>query len=438
MHSANNLVEGTRFIPDRLSAVAHQFFLAYINAKRKAKHKDGKYMEPSEWFTVNSRILKAIGSSNYSGYVALLVVHGIIEVRLNEEGNESYLPGKRSKQYRFIPPIEGQLTFTEHTITDARTIKSILATRDVFNDGTVLIQQSNPLGLLEAVIDYLVTSLGRLQLDINRAKPIIQLLPANKRDCNEHLIDNLSHQFVFDKFGYRLHSWLTNLKKELRPALKFEGEGSLNIIDIANSQPYFASIALQRSIAQVLLPQEFMVIQKYLPEHSDAGFIRDCVSGHTYDSFASELKIKRDEAKILFFQGVMYRNRVVVDSKAKVVARIFKKKYPKVDKLFTHLRNLKADELEPIKDFLKDSTMKSYQKFRKHKLLPLLMQRAESRMMFNYIIPALMEAGIGPVATIHDSLIVPARSLETAILVIEKSFKEMGVEPPTLTSKMLC
>lgn len=439
MPSPENLVVGTRLVPDRLSAVAYQFFLAYVNAKRKAKRKDGKYLEPFDWFTVNSRILKAIGSCKYSHYVAILTANRIIEARLNEEGNASYLPGQRSKQYRFIHPqeLDSKLAFREHLITDPRTIKSILAMRDAYNEGTAITPQGNPLDLPEAVIDYLVTSLGRLQLDINKAQPIIQSLPGDKRNFHEHLIDNLSHHFVFDSFGYRLHSWLTNLNKKLRKALKFEGEGSLCIIDIANSQPYFASIVLQRSMAQVLLPQEYPVIHKYLPEHSAAGFIEDCVSGYIYDSFASELKVDRDKAKILFFQGVMYRNRVVVDSQAKAVARMFKKKYPKVDKLFTRLRNLKSDELEPVKQSLNDRTMKSYHKFRKHKLLPLLMQRAESRMMFNFIIPALMEAGIGPVVTIHDSFIVPARFLEKAILIIEQSFKDIGIEPPTLTSQIL-
>jgi len=443
MPPPTKLTENTKLVPDRLASVAHQFFLAYIHAKRKAKRKDGIYMEPWDWFTVNSKVLKGIGSVNYRQYVAVLVTNKVIEPRLNSEGSESYLPGQRSKQYRFIPPCDlvGRFTFREYIIKDVRTISSVLSTRDAYTEQACqLIKSASMVGVSTAVINYLLDSLQNLELDRFYANEIIKTLPVEEQDLQEYLIDELSTAIVMDAFGHRIHTWVTNLKKELRPALKFKRSKGLCLIDIKNSQPYFASIAVDPKIAKVLLEHEYVVIKETLEKTAnplEKEFTEDCRSGRIYDLFAEQLGLCRKTTKILFFAGVMYRNRIVVDTAAKELSVAFKAKYPMTYQLFTKLRSLNKKELESIKTSLIDRTMKSHQNFRSHKLLPLLMQRAESKMVFNHIIPAFIKRGIGPVVTIHDSFVLPVEFKELAIQVIKQAFIDIGTEPPMLSVEYL-
>ena len=67
-----------------------------------------------------------------------------------------------------------------------------------------------------------------------------------------------------------------------------------------------------------------------------------------------------------------------------------------------------------------------------HKILPCMMQRAESRMMYNVIAPRLIAEGIKFV-TIHDSFMILPEDVEQTSTIIRESFEGLCLPVPTLS-----
>ena len=67
-----------------------------------------------------------------------------------------------------------------------------------------------------------------------------------------------------------------------------------------------------------------------------------------------------------------------------------------------------------------------------HKALACMMQRMESRIMLLRIAPKLIEAGLTPFVTVHDSFILPAHFAKKAEEIITNEFKILGVNHPQI------
>jgi hypothetical protein len=113
--------------PDRLRAVLHQFFLAWL--KNKAIRKNRKTGYASDYFPVSSEILKEVGTRDYTRYLDLLLAANIIERKRGADGQRCYMPGRHAQLYRWNSP-SCEPSFRAESITDQTTLKSVRRTRD--------------------------------------------------------------------------------------------------------------------------------------------------------------------------------------------------------------------------------------------------------------------------------------------------------------------
>src|ERR1041385_4151772 len=82
-----NLLAGEDLKPDKLRAILHQIFLAWLNNKRIEKiNKRRNANKLQSYFPVSSEILKEIAGKRYSDYVRFLERAGIIRIHRNNEG----------------------------------------------------------------------------------------------------------------------------------------------------------------------------------------------------------------------------------------------------------------------------------------------------------------------------------------------------------------
>jgi hypothetical protein len=135
------------------------------------------------------------------------------------------------------------------------------------------------------------------------------------------LFNGPGYQNRVDAFGMRLHSKLTNLKKELRKYLYFEmidKKGNrvpdpepVVILDISNSQPFLSSIINSYLVAKFCpeFANVIPVLEKYIYRDDYQEFQRDCVTANIYEKlmefWLSEYgcEITRKEAKRIFFMA---------------------------------------------------------------------------------------------------------------------------------------
>jgi hypothetical protein len=97
---------------------------------------------------------------------------------------------------------------------------------------------------------------------------------------------------------------------------------------------------------------------------------------------------------------------------------------------------MNEDELPELKSIIKpnNANFKFKQSNNSYKLLASMMQRAESRMIYQVIAPRLIEAGIKFI-TVHDSFIVLPEKVEQTNIIIRESFESICLPSPTLSIK---
>lgn len=212
----------------------------------------------------------------------------------------------------------------------------------------------------------------------------------------------------------RLHTNLTNLNKEFRQFLKYDGE-SLSNIDMVNAQAFFTISVIQEvsltnpppTYYTTCTNTQYNIItfaeNSEMPVNSDVQrYISLCLSGELYDYFAEKLlecfgkdyfsnkqvydwaKEKwvsnitnpRDRAKITFFEVIFSKNTNYTKGK-----KLFKELFPTVMEIF---ENYKKE---------------------KHNLLALKLQNIESEVVLDLVCKQIQSINPDiPLFTIHDSI----------------------------------
>lgn len=218
-----------------------------------------------------------------------------------------------------------------------------------------------------------------------------------------------------DDYG-RVHTNLTNLKREIRPYLQVDSEPLRNI-DIANSQPLFIGIIAKRSGMQGKGGggrdrggggRGLYVGQTDMPEvafRADdlSQYLRLCEAGALYKFVHDRLPDGQDIAKTKQRVLTAFYDR---DSHRNDVYRVLDESFP----------NLMA--------FLR------YEKRDSYKQLAHIAQQEESRFMFRQVVPRLMrERPAMFVGTIHDSVLAPASEAEYVRDAMLAEFAQLGIKP---------
>jgi len=423
IHSVEELSQKHNVKPDRLRIMIHQFFLAYHHNKVIRKVNSKQYN--NDYFPVYSGILKDTCTRHYARYLEVLLKEGILTRMTNGAGGKCYAAGGHSQLYRWNIPenMSKELKVRTENVTDFTTIKSVIRTKDLYNNKEIEIRYDKKLSpVFTRMKEYV------LQTNVDEV-------------CEEDFDISLSW-FVVDDFGRRFHTKITRMKKELRQYIRFKGFENQKLVslDIKNSQPYFLSICSKPGLIRKMIP-EFAPIAELARQYGESEdwkeFSRLSIEGGLYERFVQEgltdeaFKEGRKKAKSQMYAAVLFcKKRVFKENK--VFQQQFKKAFPNVFAFTASVRKCSANDLPELSNIIHYQDKKS----KKHKndssrLMPCLLQRMESAFMFKLIAPKLMTKDI-PFITIHDSFMVKETDKDRVKAIMEDSFIKQGVHPPAI------
>jgi len=239
----------------------------------------------------------------------------------------------------------------------------------------------------------------KLELGQNYSTEIIQLINKyNRLFISINAINDGDLFFRKNETNGRIDTNLTSLKKEFK---KFISIDNLFQVDIKNSQPYFLSTILYSLLCSTNHSQSLdtIEIQK---------FQKWCSDGNLYEKFSYEYEkqtgktLTRSQIKEIMFCIFYSKNNSYRKEKS-----IFKTIFPTI--------------LAWIEK----------QKEKNHNQFSIRLQKIESEICIDEILPLLEEANI-EYFTIHDSWLVKKEDLNQAIKIIENKFMEKFGYTPKL------
>ena len=270
---------------------------------------------------------------------------------------------------------------------------------------------------------------------------------------NINSIDIGDYKVSIDTHVHRLHSAITNIQKDYRNFLTYDGQ-ALASIDIKNSQPYLACALLnpmfwhvnnelslslyslpediQRSITSVALPLE---LEKFFGKCSNDDFApyKEVVAnGRMYETIAEACQshlqkpISRDEAKVLMFYLLFSSNQGKHDNPTiNSMKNIFSiELFPKVAQL-----------IKIIKHRYKGIPVK-----KQHNRLACLLQSIESEIILHRCCKRIWEECNHqvPVFTIHDSIATTVEHIDYIQVIMKEELTRAIGTRPTLSVEYWC
>lgn len=245
-------------------------------------------------------------------------------------------------------------------------------------------------------------------------------------------IENKEYKAQIDANVHRLHSAITNMQKDYRNFLKYDGKG-LRTIDISNSQPFLLCILfnpafwdknadayinighLPENIQDMFPPSLLSEIRRYVtsvPASKLQNYIREASAGNLYEFMQRKINnpdIDRDRIKtmilITFFSDNKYIHQMTEDAGLK---RRFRALFPEVYRLIVLCK-----------------------KNRKGRFACLL-QSVESEIILHRCCKRIWDEGEHrvPVFTIHDSIATTEENVEFVKNIMdEELYKAAGVHP---------
>lgn len=323
------------------------------------------YFRKENSFKLHSSILKEKYGHQYSHYMDYLVTTGVIEMTGN------YLAGRNARIYRILPDVlKGEIR--RYVNTDTTLIKKYRNKVSQVEEG----------GLVDSLIDTdikakLVDDLFYVQVDFAKSIFYLDHLKDksgeiyNRNVYSVQCVDQKHIFYHFDDYG-RMHTNFTILRSFIRKnCLMIEGEAT-HEIDIKNSQPLFLTKLIEISNSRWVDADEFALF-KYLTQN-----------GLYYQYLMDSTGIlDRKIAKEWTYKVLFGRN--ASNSKAD---KAFQKIFPTIH-TFVKLYKKEAGN---------------------YKLLSHHLQKAESKLVFNRIVRAVMDRMPEVrMVTVHDSIIVSQR-----------------------------
>ncbi len=381
---------------------------------------------------LSAKKLKELYGDCYKEILNLLIQVDVIEC------DNSYIIGRKSKGYRYTKEYKDAIPVIKK-ITNSTLVKKFIKNNTTsLNNYEHLHQFIYDIEIdVEAAESYIYnlyqTKLNdyKIQVDLFFER---QMQDNSKFDQNNvpvnpicwfyhqlraiYLIHNKQIRFKVDETGYRLHTNLTNIKKELRNFITYKGN-KLVAVDYSNSQPLLTTILLKQEYwskkgsNNVLLTYRnvkykdkeanfiydiinniksyssntytmFPTFNQSIDTQSTRRYISLCEKGDLYEYLERNLnfsKRSRKEVKISVFQILFTDNRYIGQKDAKP-KREFKILFPEVYKVLAMIKKNKSN------------------------LLPILLQRIESEIILNRVAKRIeRERPELPIFTIHDSVV---------------------------------
>lgn len=391
-----------------------------------------------DFVPINKTILKK-RVSDYPRYIEYLIKHGVFEI------NRQYVPGIRSQSYKFTPKYQTEIQVenipntTKNRAMTKR--KEKVSNQKKYN---YLYKWLNPMIHIDfkSALNYLQSELvANSKADLSKA-----LKKFNATYANIYRIAESDFYFSIDNNIHRLHTNFTNLKKEYRNFITYNGQ-RLVAVDFVNSQPLISCALLHEDFYQTTKAGEEMVfgynnynisnqVSQYFNNNSSLStslsslimltkdevndnrqgfqrFISECENGVIYEYLEKKLKEKcnievedRKALKRIVFTTLFTDNRFLGQPEAEP-KRLFKKMFPDVYRVFVKLKQ--GDK----------------------RFLPILLQSIESKLMLDYITRRISkERPDMPIWTIHDSVVCPVGNEQYVETVMqEETKKAIGVYP---------
>ena len=331
----------------------------------------------SEWVLISSRTLNSL-IHNYWEYLEYLLSSGLIET------NGQYILGSRAKGYKFSDINHIACPSKIVILTD----KSLLKAIERVKNSEFISSKESSINVHESLPH--LSKWFNSKLDIQFPEDYSELII-------DHILSRIrkaSNYLKIDDFGYRLHTPISNLKKEYRSFLRYD-TSKLVEIDIRTSQPYlliklifdevekqcprlFSEIKDQKSNTD-----KIVLINSYTEFEGLGLFLNDILLEDLYLALQREyekltgLVVSRSTTKSLVFEFLFGRN-----NRDHILNQIFQSRYPYVFKVINDLKK---------KDY---------------KDLSKTLQRFESDLLLSKICGAINdEKPDVPIFTIHDSVL---------------------------------
>lgn len=250
--------------------------------------------------------------------------------------------------------------------------------------------------------------------------------------CNIIALENKEYKAQIDSNVHRLHSAITNMQKDYRNFLKYDGQ-ELTAIDISNSQPFLLCILfnpdfwdrdsdayinighLPENIQKLFNPSLISEIKRHLASISESEFqdyIREASAGNLYEYMQREINnpgIDRDRVKtmilITFFSDNRYISQKTEDAALK---RRFRALFPKIYELIVLCKRSRKNRFA------------------------CLLQSVESEIILHRCCKRIWDEGEHkvPVFTIHDSIATTAENVKFVRNIMDEELtKAAGVHP---------
>ncbi|WP_113661769.1 hypothetical protein [Pedobacter nanyangensis] len=398
--SNTKLYDFKKFSRDDCSALISGLYTAPLYNKTLRVENEGE----RPYYNLSSKIMYA-QTKEYRRYIDLLISSNIWE------SDNSYQKDKKSKGYRFTEeyhnqPCKKYLNFEDGRI--AEKAEEAIA-EEVLDGGET------------KTVQKLVNTLPSIKINYNDAierlhkEYVDGTMTTSQRNCAYCAIEKINNGEFFakqDDYG-RLHTNLTNLKKEYRNYLKVENGAKLVSIDLKNSQPFFSTLLFDsnfwenknvggklnlRDINSNLSKDikhldSIIMFTKSVAHNVDVSMYIDLVvNGTLYEFFLQRLidegvKVKnRADAKKKIFMVFFSKLLHLENSKS---ASVFKRLFPSVYELFCLIKQ------------------------KEHNTLAVLLQAIESNLFIEKVPCKYWEkTADSPIYTIHDSFLLPVENLE--------------------------
>lgn len=400
LHPDEMLAPEDRKFGDGIAYLCHIIMTRRVQDPRYRKgYRDG-------WVGLKAQYLQHIvGRHNWEHVKQLAIGNGVVEC------NESYFAGTRAKGYRMSAPYAEE-TWELREVADNGLQWRLQwwwaewkrrEWRDIKSGQTLVAPE---------VCRYLYDKLRRCQ--VREDAPVERFAPEVAVSVDR--IRRADWFFHVDGFG-RIHTNLANLKRELRPYLRVDGQRLVNV-DIGNSQPLFIGMVFcaghtgKRETGEKARKggagAGLYVRQRPLTRVGNVAvdlrrYMSLCEEGKLYQY------VQRHLSKSLDYDTL--KRRVLAslydkDNHRNAVYRVLEKHFPTLVK------------------FARQVKRKDYRR------LAHLAQREESRFMYGQVVPRLMSERPGLfIATIHDSVLVPCGAEEYVREVMLSEFQRLGVSP---------
>ena len=292
--------------------------------------------------------------------------------------------------------------------------------------------------------------------DVVRANPSHKTCFEQQVELYAQQIAAIRHQMIMpikDEFG-RLHTAVTNLKREFRPYLRLDGE-RLAGVDIKTSQPLFLGmLVLKRrggdyagtredtakestdtSPSRPPLPYVSQCLPYAFPQQEVGGlerWLERIKHGDLYEFLRTKSEcstMTREEFKEKEFFSVLYGPNLTDCSLLQcmraefpeIVDFIFEQKgVPRLRELHRQLLECGLSPHGAWRQLTKDHK-------RKYARLACEMQEMEARFVFGKVVSQLADADI-PAITIHDSVLTIGSLSQNVQEVVAHAFQKLGIQ----------